>query len=200
MRRYSLLAITFFSLTVTAVAQEKNIQITPAVRAAFQNDFPDAQEVEWKQENWDYKVDFVQKEKEISAIYDALGKRLQTEKEITATELPDVVLNYVKEHAGKPEGASKVTKADGTVLYEVETDEAELLLDASGNLLETEVEIPASALPADAATYIKDHYKTAAKDISKTTKSNGDIRYEVEVKNAELLFDANGQFIKATQD
>ena len=63
--------------------------------------------------------------------------------------------------------------------------------DDKGTLLESEVTIKSSELPASILQYIKEHYKGASiKEAAKITKSNGDINYEAEVNKMEGVFDA----------
>jgi hypothetical protein len=69
--------------------------------------------------------------------------------------------------------------------------------DEKGSLLETESTIKASELPAPVLQYVKDHYKGASiKEASKIAKSGGEVNYEAEVNEADLIFDANGKFIR----
>jgi hypothetical protein len=71
------------------------------------------------------------------------------------------------------------------------------LFDSKGNMLEIEVDIKVSDLPASVLIYVKDHYN--GKNIkagAKITKANGIVNYEAEVNGKDLIFDANGINIK----
>ena len=73
--------------------------------------------------------------------------------------------------------------------------------DDKGTLLESELTIKTSELPAPALQYVKEHYKGASiKEAAKITKSNGEINYEAEVNKVDVIFDANGKFIKEAKD
>jgi Tfp pilus assembly protein PilX len=69
--------------------------------------------------------------------------------------------------------------------------------DATGNLMETKMEIASSALPAPILSYVKQNYKEdEVKKSWKITDAGGTITYKAKVKDQHLLFDANGTFIK----
>ena len=89
--------------------------------------------------------------------------------------------------------------------YEAEYDKGNfdksVTYDASGKLLETEVEILASELPTSVMEYVKKTYKEdEVKEASKITDANGTVTYEAEVKGKDLMFDSKGNFIKAIKD
>ena len=67
---------------------------------------------------------------------------------------------------------------------------------SSGELQETEIEISKGNLPANVLTYIQQHYKGNIKEAAKITKRNGDINYEAEVNDKDVIFDKDGHFIK----
>jgi len=67
----------------------------------------------------------------------------------------------------------------------------------NGQLLETETEISASALPAAVNEYVAK--KAAGKKIKEASKIVDDknvVTYEAELEGADYIFDANGAFIK----
>jgi hypothetical protein len=71
------------------------------------------------------------------------------------------------------------------------------LFEPNGNLAESEMMIKVSDLPANATQYLKEHYKgKSIKEPARVTKANGEINYEAEVNGKDIVFDANGKFIK----
>lgn len=101
--------------------------------------------------------------------------------------------------------ASKVKweKEDGN--YEVSFDdkgnEMSVIYNTKGVLQESEYELKVSELPAAVASYMKEHYKgITVKGAAKITKSDGSINYEAAIKGKDVLFDANGRFIKEAKD
>jgi hypothetical protein len=76
--------------------------------------------------------------------------------------------------------------------------------DKNGNKLATEVEVSESELPSSALTYLKSNYpKSKIKETAKIIDSKNVVTYETEIKidgkNSDLLFDANGNFLKIVQ-
>ena len=71
------------------------------------------------------------------------------------------------------------------------------MIDVSGNILETEIEIKVDALPANAKAYISKNYAgQKIKEATKITDNKGVVTYEAEIKGKDLIFDSNGNFIK----
>ncbi|MEO6901669.1 MAG: hypothetical protein ABI315_00780 [Bacteroidia bacterium] len=81
--------------------------------------------------------------------------------------------------------------------FEVKEVETSALINATGNLIETEEEILVNSLPKEVAKYVSKNLSGAKiKEASKITDAKGAITYEAEVNKADYLFDANGVFIK----
>ncbi|MFT3827958.1 MAG: PepSY-like domain-containing protein [Chitinophagaceae bacterium] len=102
-------------------------------------------------------------------------------------------------------GASKVKwekeNSDYEVNFTKDGKEMSAVYDSKGVLKETEVEITAAELPAAATEYIKQHYKGATvKEAAKITTASGTVTYEAEVNKKDVIFDANGKFIKEEKD
>jgi hypothetical protein len=75
------------------------------------------------------------------------------------------------------------------------------LFAADGSLAESELTIPAASLPAPVLEYVKAHYKgVAIKEAARITKASGEINYEAEVKGMDLIFDANGKYLRSQKD
>jgi hypothetical protein len=67
---------------------------------------------------------------------------------------------------------------------------------AKGKIMETESEMPVSALPTETLKYINANYKSDfVKQSWKLTSSNGKVKYNVKLQNAELNFDSKGEFV-----
>jgi len=89
--------------------------------------------------------------------------------------------------------------------YEASFDANEIdnsvLFDATGNEVETEVEIELNQLPSGVLKYVKTHYSNQkVKEAAKITDAKGAITYEAELKGMDVLFDSNGIFIKEMKD
>ncbi|WP_143310105.1 PepSY-like domain-containing protein [Chitinophaga vietnamensis] len=76
-----------------------------------------------------------------------------------------------------------------------------VVYDAKGALEQTEEVIKTEELPAGVADYVKQHYKGAAiTEAAKIIKAGGEVNYEAEVKKKDLIFDANGKFLKEMKE
>ncbi len=102
-------------------------------------------------------------------------------------------------------GATKIKweKEDSNyeVSFTLNGQECSVVYDTKGALLESEQEIKMSELPAAAITYMKEHYKgITVKAAAKITKAGSSINYEAEIKGKDVLFDANGRFLKEVKN
>ena len=75
------------------------------------------------------------------------------------------------------------------------------MFEPNGTFTESEVDIKAAVLPATVLAYVKEHYKgKTIKEAAKITKADGAINYEAEVNGKDVIFDANGKFLKEMKD
>ena len=75
--------------------------------------------------------------------------------------------------------------------------ETSVVINPSGTLIETEKEIKISELPASATAYIAKTYpKQKIKEAAKITNAKGEVTYEAEIKDKDVLFDNKGKFLK----
>ncbi len=87
------------------------------------------------------------------------------------------------------------------VSFDLDKIDNSVLMDALGNIVETEVEIDLNQLPTGILDYVKTHYPNKkAKEGAKITDAQGNVTYEVAVKGIDLIFDSTGKFIKEEKD
>ncbi len=68
----------------------------------------------------------------------------------------------------------------------------------SGSFIEIVKAIPVNELPAKVPTYVKQHYSGAKiTEAGKVTDAKGKLSYEAEVHGKDVIFDENGNFVKA---
>jgi len=123
------------SLTFAQKLQEKDV---PApVKTAFQKNFPQAKVEKWEKEGVNFEVEFELHKSEQSVLFDAQGSIIETEIEIEISQLPKGVLDYVKtNYKGQSvKEAAKITDTKGTVTYEAEIKEMDLLFDGNGKFI-----------------------------------------------------------------
>lgn len=106
------------------------------VSAAFRKKFPAAPaDVDFhKERNGEWEAEFEQNGKETSANFAADGRWLETETEVTAAALP-AALQTTLQTTKKVRKIERIEKADGTVLFEVETRCKELIFNREGILI-----------------------------------------------------------------
>ena len=110
-------------------------------------------------------------------------------KQAFAKAHPNVTVKWEKED-GKYEAGFKTGTLTISELYT-----------AAGIMEETETDIEVSQLPAPVLTYVKENYKgKTIKEGAKIVKADGTIIYEAEVGGKDVLFDANGKFLKEVAD
>jgi|ERR1017187_2197143 len=69
---------------------------------------------------------------------------------------------------------------------------------SSGGFIEIVKAIPINELPKQVFTYVNEHYKgSKITETGKVTNTSGKTSYEAEVKGKDVIFDENGNFIKA---
>jgi hypothetical protein len=68
----------------------------------------------------------------------------------------------------------------------------------SGNFIEIVKAISQSELPKPVISYVKEHYNGARiTEAGKVTDAQGKLSYEAEIKGKDVIFDENGNFVKA---
>lgn len=130
------IAVLAASCSFAQKNQEKNVP--PVVKAAFEQQFKNAKDVEWEKEGNNYEVEFEIGETEQSALYDGTGNLIETEVEIKVSDLPSGVAEYVKaKYNKKIKEASKITDALGTETYEAEVKGMDLIFDSNGKYIKS---------------------------------------------------------------
>ena len=75
------------------------------------------------------------------------------------------------------------------------------VIDSKGSIMETETDIAVNELPETIQHYVKQYYKGAAiKEAARIVKADGAVNYEAEVNGKDVVFDADGKFIKEVKD
>jgi len=70
---------------------------------------------------------------------------------------------------------------------------------ADGQWLETETKIAVAELPQAARDYVAQHFAgKKIREAAKITASDGKVTFEAEVRNKDLIFDANGAYLNTT--
>jgi len=119
------------------------------------------------------------------------------EKEVPA----EVKSSFTKHFAGAKEAKWEKEKGNYEAEFDLNKTEQSALFDATGTLLETEVEIELNQLPAGVLDYVKTRYANqSVKEAAKITDTKGTVTYEAEIKGMDLIFDSTGKFMKELKD
>ena len=126
-------------------AQKPKEEAPAAAKSAFAAKYPAAQKVKWSVEKpGEFEVEFTLNKVESSALFDASGKFLESEAEVSKTELPAAVKATIeKDFAGyKLDEIEKSTDGKGAITFEMEAvkgkDKLAISFDAAGKLLSKE--------------------------------------------------------------
>lgn len=135
MKKLFLLTIISAFFGTMAGCSEKSEKTPEVVKAAFEKAYPNVK-TDWEKKDGVYQAEFKLNGKELSALFNETGALLKTEEEIKAAELPKAITDYaIAQKLGKMEETVKVTKPDGSVVYELEANESKLVFDVNGNLI-----------------------------------------------------------------
>lgn len=127
---------------------------------------------------------------------------LYAQKKINESSVPGVVKAAFK----KLYPAAKVenwTMDEGNYAAEFDHQNKEtiLLISPDGKTVKSETRIHPSELPREVRSYIATHYPgKKISDAVTSTDGAGNRIYEAEVSETDLIFDANGKFIKAVKE
>jgi hypothetical protein len=134
-----------FTLSGTTFAQEKeskeHINVPSVVKTALYKKYPEAKKVTWEKENGNYEANWGGKSGEDNSVqYTPSGSFIEIVKAIPASELPQPVFTYVKQHynGAKITEAGKVTDAAGKTSYEAEVKGKDVIFDENGNFIKSE--------------------------------------------------------------
>ena len=133
MKKFIGLLAIMFCLTVTVNAQKlKADKVPAAVKSSFTKLHPGVS-AKWEMEDKNYEVGFTSKGQETTEVYTANGSLIETEVATKLSELPAAVQAKLK--GMKVTETAKITKANGTVIYEAEVKGKDLLFDANGTVI-----------------------------------------------------------------
>ena len=151
-----ILVVIAVALALQAQAQDvKSANVPAAVKQAFAKQFPSAKATKWEKEDANYEAEFRLGKAETSAVFAPDGAYLEMEQEMKINTLPALAQAYIKNTYGgyEIEEAAKITKADGTVLYEAEMEKGkesfDAMFDAEGRFVEKKMEGEGSAKTED---------------------------------------------------
>lgn len=135
--------VAIFSLNACG---QKGKDIPENIKTAFTQKFPTATKVKWDKENEkEWEAEFKMDGKEYSANFDMNGAWMETEYEISVSEIPAAVKATLDtEFAGYKIDEPEVSETATAKLYEFELkkgkEELEVAIDLNGKVIKNEVE------------------------------------------------------------
>lgn len=121
---------------------------------------------------------------------------------ISGEKVPAAVKStFIKMCKGAVGTKWEMEKGNYEASYQASGKTISALFSKAGNMLESEVAIKTSDLPAPVLAYLKENRKgLAIHEADKITKANGQVNFEAEVNGKDMLFDKNGEFLKEQAD
>lgn len=120
--KYLVSLFVVFALVISLSAQNKmEVKVPEKVKAAFAKNYSDVKEVKWvKEGKSEFKAEFKKDDKEMAIIYDGKGNLKKTKSEISKSDLPKGVEDFVaKDYKDWTiTKTSKIEDAKGDITYE----------------------------------------------------------------------------------
>jgi len=137
MKKIILIIPTLLITTFTFAQKIKDNDVPSEVRLSFQKLHPNIKDVDWEKEDANFEAEFEAGKTETSVVFDSKGNILETETEIASSELPATIANYIStNYPGQNiKEAAKIVTANGTVMYEAEIKDKDLIFDSNGSLV-----------------------------------------------------------------
>lgn len=120
---------------------------------------------------------------------------------VKSSQVPAAVKSAVEKKYPGING--KWEQENGNYEFNLKKDNKEisLVVTTAGVVIETETEIAIAELPATAISYMKSHYAgKSIKEAAKIIDKDGIITYEAGLKEKDVLFDGNGNYIKEVKN
>jgi len=116
--------IALFFITGCAQKNVNKAEIPSVVMNAFNAEFDNPENSEWKKEGKDFEVEFDIANVEHKALLDSTGKLLKYKKDITRADLPEVVVSILEnDYSDKNFDDFELLNINGEEYYQIEIDE-----------------------------------------------------------------------------
>ncbi len=202
--------LVFVLFTVNTFAQNISQSNIPAVVLnAFQLNFPSADDVKWKLDKGNYRVEYKVNSKAHKLTLDHKGKIIKHSQDLYASEIPKVVLETI----GSKEAYFDLHDADryeesNKIVYEInfkkDGKEHYFWINEKGELLKYRKELKESEIPLLILNHIITQYGSFDIDRAKYVEELGEIIYIIrgEINDYDHLFvmDPEATVIMRTQD
>ena len=141
MKKLILLIAVVFMIS-SSYAQVLTLTDVPAnISKVFVKSHPKVTTVEWVKAGDNFKANYVVDSLDRSVTYNAKGKTIETEKQISVASLPTLAIKYVNENFADAyvKKSWEITNAKGKVFYNVKIKDVVLTFDSNGKYLKPTV-------------------------------------------------------------
>ena len=137
MKKSVIIVVTLVLSTIAFAQKVKATKVPEIVTKSLMSKYPNAKNVKWDKEENNYEASFESNKIENSVLFNANGKIIETEVEISTAQLPKSILSYLSKNYKdqKVKEAAKIISEKGIVTYEAEIKGKDLLFDENGKLL-----------------------------------------------------------------
>lgn len=137
MKKSVIIVVTLVLSTIAFAQKVKATKVPEIVTKSLISKYPNAKNVKWDKEENNYEASFKTNKIENSVLFNANGKIIETEVEISTAQLPKSILSYLSKNYKdqKVKEAAKIISEKGIVTYEAEIKGKDLLFDENGKLL-----------------------------------------------------------------
>jgi hypothetical protein len=138
MKRIFLTLAIALATSLTFASCNADNRVPEPVKAAIKNLYPDISKLHWNSEaKGIWEAEFKNNGIQTSVTFDANGTMKEIENEITMSDLPQAVQNYLKQNnlENKVKEIAKIVDANGVITYEAEVKNKDLIFDNQGNII-----------------------------------------------------------------
>lgn len=201
--------LIFLLFSGNMFAQKIDQKNVPAVILnSFQVKFPTADDVDWRLDKGNYRVNFEVNDKDHELRMNDRGKIVSHKQDLYVSEIPKVVLETIRKKVlfFDVDDADKITENAKTTFeinFEIDDKDHDFWINEKGKLLKYEKELKKSEIPEPIWTYIKKYGKL---DVEHTeySEENGRGVYwidgDINDKEHDYYFTEKGDLINRTQE
>jgi len=138
MKRIFLTFAIALATSLTFASCNADNRVPEPVKAAIKNLYPNISKLHWNSEaKGIWEAEFKNNGIQTSVTFDANGTMKEIENEITMSDLPQAVQNYLKQNnlENKVKEIAKIVDANGVITYEAEVKNKDLIFDNQGNII-----------------------------------------------------------------
>lgn len=134
------LIFVIFAIAMCSNLNAQNLNesdVPDAVKTAFNSMYPNQDNIEWESQGAYFEGGVKIDGMVTSVLFDANGTVIQSESQISVSDLPKGVAEYVSKNLNTEEisEAAKITDSSGKITYEAEVNGSDYLFDSDGNLM-----------------------------------------------------------------